>query len=390
MASTTPHRESKVEEPSVLNLNLRYADTMAQGGIPVKKEDPAELARWRELVAQVGREMASPLTSALERVTDLITTGKIGRQSLRELRAEIDQARQAGIWCQQIARLASGRVHPSQERIHLTNTLQSVMTYRHRELEHHGIRLELSLLPVELQADPSILFSLLNCLVDWLLSLAKERVAVELHRHAWPEKARLLCTFSHQADQTASTLDNLHWFVLVQTAETMALKLTRSESQGRVQLAIEFPNTIPANLPTLLDEAYAQDCDEGINSKPLAGRHVLVIASSKQLRIQIRESLKAMGLVLDFVSNLREASEFCREGLPHAIVIEDSQQTTAFTKLAADIRREVPDFVFIELIAGDRHFEISSVSSSGMARVGSEAIDSSLAAALIYELTRHD
>ena len=390
MSTTPQHRNALGEDQSILHLNLRYADTMGQGGIAVKKEDPAELVRWRELVAQVGREMAGPLTNALERVTDLMTTGKIDRASLRDLRAEIDQARQAGIWCQQIARLASGRVHPSQERIHLTNTLQSVMTYRHRELQHNGIGLELALLPIELQADPSMLFSLLNCMVDWWLSVASNKVAIKIYRHAWPERARLECTFGlsdSKANSGTPVLENLHWFVLAQTAETMGLKVERQESAGRVRLTLEFTNMIPAELPTLMDEACLDDRDEAINSKPLAGNHVLVIANNKQLRIQVREAVKAMGLVLDFVSNVREASEFCRDGLPHAILIEDCLQTAAFAKLAEDIRREVPEFVFIELIQGSRQFDISSVSGSGMARVGAEVIDSSLPAALIYELT---
>ncbi|HET8869827.1 MAG TPA: hypothetical protein VFM48_05240, partial [Aquabacterium sp.] len=93
---------------------------------PVQPADP-ELARWHELASQIGRELAEPLTSALERITTLMTTGRIDRAGLRALRQEVEQARQAGIWSQQIARLASGRVRQSLEQVHLTHTVQSVL-----------------------------------------------------------------------------------------------------------------------------------------------------------------------------------------------------------------------------------------------------------------------
>src|SRR5690606_38977172 len=63
-----------------------------------------------ELLAQVGEEIAGPLTRALELVTTLSSTGRIDRAGLRALCQDIGQARQAGIAAQQIARLAAGRV----------------------------------------------------------------------------------------------------------------------------------------------------------------------------------------------------------------------------------------------------------------------------------------
>ena len=33
-------------------------------------------------------------------------------------------------------------------------------------------------------------------------------------------------------------------------------------------------------------------------------------------------ALRDMGLIIDFVSSIEEAAAFCREGLPHAIVVE--------------------------------------------------------------------
>ena len=43
----------------------------------------AEIARWLNVVQTLGAEMSGPLTSALERVQTLASTGRIGHASQR-------------------------------------------------------------------------------------------------------------------------------------------------------------------------------------------------------------------------------------------------------------------------------------------------------------------
>lgn len=358
--------------------------------------DDAELARWHELTGQIGRELAEPLTAALERVTTLTTTGRIDRAGLRALRDEIDRARQTGIWCQQISRLASGRIRQSHERVHLTNTVQSMLGYRAREMQTRGLQLTQALLPVEVQIDASMLFGLLNAMVDWWLDCAQGMVELRVDTRDWPVRARLHCAFAHQApDRPATSADviqgrvnTMNWHLLEQTARTLGLVFDRQVDATHARLHLEFPSTVLNTVQA--EEAEQQDHGfvDSVNSKPLAGSHVLVIAGRRDLRLQVREALKAMGLVLDFVSSVREAVEFCREGLPHAIVFEGTQRSRQFEQLADGIRQEVPEFVFIELVDEGRTFDISTISATGMARVGCEGIANALPSALVYELSR--
>lgn len=363
---------------------------------PLGDPDEIELARWQDLLGQVGRELAEPLTAALERVTTLTTTGRIDRAGLRTLRDEIDRARQTGIWCQQIARLASGRIRQSQERVHLTNTIQSVLAYRAREMHAKGIQLQQSLLPIDIQADASMLFGLLNALVDWVIDCAHGIVEIRVEMRQDPARAQLSCAFPHQSKAEAALsqealtgrIDTMHWHLLVQTARTLGLQIERQMDPARVQLHLAFPTTFaPMSLD---DDAHGNSHGfaDSVNSKPLAGSHVLVIASGRDLRQQIRDSLKSMGLVLDFVGSMREAAEFCREGLPHAIVFDNALRSASFDQMVSDIRQEVPEFVFIELHQEGRTFDISSISATGMARVGREGIGNALPSALVYELSR--
>ena len=119
-----------------------------------------------------------------------------------------------------------------------------------------------------------------------------------------------------------------------------------------------------------------------------AGSHILVVAARRDLRLLIRESVKSMGLVVDFVSSVTEATQFCREALPHAIVFESNLRGQRFDHLVAGIRKEVPEFVVIEVLEEGHAFDISTVSATGMARVGREALLQSLPSALVYELSR--
>lgn len=217
-----------VQASDTLLLALRLSsDTMADTSVnhtePTPQPAPQEGPRWHELVSQVGRELAEPLTAALERITTLTATGRIDRAGLRALRDEIGRARQTGIHCQQIARLASGHIRQSHERVHLTHTLQSALAHRARELHHHGITVTQALRSIEVQADASMLFSLINSLIDWWMACAQGLIEVHVDLSPWPEQARIVCQIRHRPtdhegsgdlDAHSSTLDTMNWHVL--------------------------------------------------------------------------------------------------------------------------------------------------------------------------------
>jgi CheY-like chemotaxis protein len=359
----------------------------------------SDLMRMQELLAQVGRELAEPLTAALERVNALVTTGRIDRSGLKMLLAEVDRARQAGIWCQQISRLSSGRARQSHERVHLSNTVQSVLAHRSRELQSRGIQVTQAMSPVEVQADASLLFSLLNALVDWCLVCAHGTVDVRVDIKTWPAHGQLELRMRHCPADLANglpdpdlpmALNGLTWHLLDQVALTMGLKVEREIDATHARLMLEFPHTINPMLAEIdaADDAADQGFATSVNSKPLAGSHVLVVAARRDLRLLVRESVKSMGLVVDFVSSVSEAARFCTEALPHAIIFESNLSGQRFDQLVAGIRKEVPEFVLVEVLEEGDTFDISSVSPTGVARVGREAILTSLPSALVYELAR--
>ena len=365
---------------------------------PAIAADAADGERWRDLVSAVGSETAAPLTGALERINALISTGRIDKTSLRALRDEVESARRAGMIAQQLARFASARLRQSHERLPLADTLQTVLTHRARETQARGITLRSSTKPADVITDASLLFSLLNTLLDWALVQARSQIELAVDVKAWPAHARLGCHFVHRpADElddgaavpeSARSLDSLTWRLLEQTAWTMGLPLMRRIQQGEVQVTIEFPRTAHEQMEGVSTVELDQGFGLTSNSKPLAGSHVLVVASRREMRVRVRDAIRHMGLVIDLVSSLDEAHDFCREGLPHAIIVEGILSGERLKQLRTEIQAEVPDLPFIEIIEEGASFAMSGFGGAAMGRVGREAIESALPSVLMFELSR--
>lgn len=357
-------------------------------------------ARWRELLADLGAEIAGPLTRALERVQELVRTGRIERHGLRALREELEAARKAGMIGQQLERLGSGRLFQSHERLSLTLTLRGVLAQRERETQARGIQLKQVLRPVEVIVDPSLLFGLLNSVLDWALANARSSIELRIDMKTWPARARLHCRFARlapdeprpsDAGETASRLDSLTWRLIEQSAWAMELGLERHDEPGRSGLTLEFPRTVSEEIASAsaveieIDDRFAPS---SLDSKPLAGSQVLVVASRREMRNLVRESIRHMGLMVDFVHSVADAADFCKEGLPHAVIYEAALAGDRFQQLRRGILEEAPNLAFIELIEEGSLYEASGVGGRTAARVGRDAISGSLPSALIVELSK--
>ncbi|MBT9504169.1 MAG: hypothetical protein IV092_23190 [Burkholderiaceae bacterium] len=359
----------------------------------------AERADWADIVQQLGAEIAGPLSSALERIQNLIVTGQIDRQSLRALRESVASAREAGMVGQQLARLASGRLQLSRERLHLTQMLRSVLTHRAREAQARGIQIRQVLKPAEVMVDGSLLFALLNALMDWALASTHSPIEMRVEFTPWPVRARLSCRFAHRAmdvmderqlDAASAGLNSLTWRLVEQTALTMGLVPQREDDSGITTFSLEFPSTITSELENLDDkiEVDQDDFEPSANSKPLAGSHLLIVASKRELRMQVQDAVRHMGLIIDQVGSMDEAISFCQDGLPHGIVFESALRGASFQALFDELRNEIADFSFIEIHKDGRGTQLSTASVDGLAHVDIRALDDSLPSILLFELSK--
>jgi uncharacterized protein with HEPN domain len=354
---------------------------------------------FRELVAQLGHEVVTPLTSALERINAFATTGRIDRAGLRALRDEVEKARRIGVGAQQISRFATGRVRQKQERLSLTQTLRDALAQRSRETAARGIELRQELQPVEILIDASMCAALLQALLDWSFEHARSHIEFRIDLKSWPVHARLACRFAHipadevAAQDTSATpgsrrLDTIPWQLVKRLTQTLGLVLQRDDAGGSTQVTLEFPRTVTEGVTTLPPLEFDEPSVAAPNSQPMVGRHVLVVASRRETRNSVRETLRSMGLMVDYVGSIDEARQFCSAGLPHAIVFEAALAGENFRKLRAEWTREVPALAFIEIAEQGRELQVSDLGGQRTSRIGRDVIVSALPSALMFELAK--
>ena len=381
-----------------MTMTLASSRTTMTDQVSDKQRLEPDEAHWREIIGQIGTEVGLPLSAALERVTVLATTGKIDRAGLRMLREEIERARRAGMIGQQLARFASGRIRQSPEQISVTQMLREVLLQRGREATARQIEISQVLKPVEVMADATLLYALMQAVVDWSLDLAQGKLEFKLDVKAWPPYARLSVRFLHASSDASDrltpvgtplpSLDSMAWRLVQQISWTLGLVMDRAVSATDTTLTIEFPRTVHDEIEGVSVVEIDQGFGVSDNSKPLAGSHVLVVAGGREMRSLIKESIRHMGLLVDFVNGVEEAEEFCRDALPHAIIYESVLAGDRFQKLRAGIAAEMPSFVFIQVAPEGSALQLSTNSGGTGARIGRDAVMQSLPSALIFELSR--
>ena len=353
---------------------------------------------WRQVVGAVGSEVAVPLTSALDRILSLVSTGRIDRSGLRALREEVERARRAGMVAQQLTRFASPALRQSVEKLALADLVNTVLQHRRRDLEARGMAIEALTSPTEVRVDPALLSTLVHGLLDWAQDLTRTRIQLAIDVKTWPPQARLTCRFgprapdeSVPADLGPIEMDNLSWRLVEQSALTMQLGLNREFVDGCAVVTLEFPQTVGERMfeegallvpPVGLDGAPARP------SRQLAGSHVLVVASRRELRVRVRNAIRHLGLLVDLVPSMEEAVAFCQDGLPHAVIVESILSGERLNPLRRLLEGNLPGLSFIEIGEEGDEFHVSGYDGRSMGRVGRDAIESALPHVLQAELMR--
>lgn len=375
-------------------------DLLDLAGAPPLGRSMAEPLDLQALLAQLGGEVAATLSTALERVTTLAATGKIDRAGLRALRDEIDRARRAGIMGQQVVRLGSGRVQLATERLDLTSLLSEALRQRGREIDARGIEVRQVLNPAEVMSDTTLLFSLMQTTLDWSFEHAVSRIDLSVEIKNWPPHACLTVAYAHQPPDEVTVpdeqpvalseakLDTMSWRLLQQTAGVLGLMLARRDLPGRTEVKLEFPQTLAPRLSSLPMLEAREPQAQAHNSKPLAGRHVMVLAALREVRNVVRAALRPLGLMVDFVASVEEARQLAADGLPHAVIYEAAMAGEQFERLRGEMLAEVPTLVFVRIAEQGKAFEVMNFGGRQFTSVGRDAIMTALPEALTFELSR--
>jgi hypothetical protein len=349
------------------------------------------------LVSDLAREIAGPLTAALDRLDALRATGQIDVASLAELRAQVARAREAAMIGQRLGRLTRGKVRQSSERLDLTRLLRSAVDECGEAIAQRGLEVREILRPAEVVVDAVLAFSLVKALVDWSVEHAQARVDLAVDVKTWPVRARLSCRFAHvQCDMAdapwaadARRLDSMSWHLVQQTALALGLQVQRDVSGGQARVVIEFPRTVSEPIRGV-SVVEIDDTNAGfvLDAATLAGSHVLVVAPRRETRTMVRDAVRSMGLLLDFVESVDAARRFCAAGLPHAIVYEAAIAGERFEQWRQELQTQAPALGFIEVGEQGREYESLLRDGRQYTRVGRDGLPSTLPAALGFELSK--
>ena len=354
--------------------------------------------QWLALVSEFGADVAGPLTAALERIDSLTASGRITRADLRALREEVQQARQAGMLGQQLTILASGGLRHSPERLVLDEAVQSVLGRRANDMTDRTVTVVAASERSEVIVDPTLLFSLLNTLFDWALGNAAGRCEFKTGPGSAQGYVQLECRFEANLDEGTlidptdpvrpRRLNALTWRMLEQTSAAMGLVVRQQAETNGIGLTLQFIRAAPEAQPPIEFASAGVDQVDSQQPRPLAGTQVLVISSRRDMRVQIRDTLRHMGLMIDFVSSVNEAAQFCDSGAPDAVIIESIQRGERFARFREELSAQSPGVAFIEIVEHGQMFEKSGFGGVALGRVGRDVIDSALPAALLHELSK--
>jgi hypothetical protein len=327
----------------------------------------------------VAAEVAAPLTQALDRVNDLAAGHSLSAEELQRLNEEVAHARRIGILGQQIARLASGLVRQVPEPLDLTHTLLELLNEHRQSASETSIEFHDTLANATVMGDTGLAGTMLRAMLEWCSECALTPAELRLDARPSAAQAILICRFSRRPD-AMDAREPLAWHLMQFAADAMGVKLKLDTSNTQTTLTVLFERLV------LMPEANAQTSSS--DARLLAGRQVLVMAPNRDIRNQVRMAVQGLDLMVDYVTSVDAARDYCADGLPHAVVYASTLAGAPLDRLRRSLLGDAGAPPFIEIAAQGHGFEPVAPGDTAIAKVGIDGLAQALPAALIIELSR--
>ncbi len=342
---------------------------------------------WPEMLANLADQVTEGVSLLQHHLDQLLSTDRLSKLEHRLLTVQVDRIKLAGVSAQQIQRFYGGRIRQSHEKVNMAELVEGVLQERKSELGALGIVLRRKLKPVDVLIDPTVAHTLVNAVLDWGIPFGN-RVDVRLDLNHWPPHARLKVRVSSEGLPPSSAIlpDNLSWMLMRQIATTAGgVEITREINEEGVNLTLMFSRTVQA-----VDGISAVDLSEEHTSmfKSLQGTYVLTISPSLQIRADVRDSLREIGIASDSVVDFRQAREAMRVRMPNLIVVDSELKGDDFETFRRELLDEVFEMPFVEISPDDSSFDMSGFGEFSMAKVGRGNIREALGTAVMFELAK--
>lgn len=342
---------------------------------------------WPGFVANLADQITEGVSALQSQIDLLLTRGRITKAEHRALSIPVDRVKLAGVSAQQINRFYSGRIRQSHEKVDVAELVEGVLQERKKELALLGIALRRKLKPVDVLIDPTVAHTFVNAVLDWGMPFGN-RVDVRLDLNPWPQHARLQVRVSNDGvpPSSATSLDNLSWMLIRQVAMAAGgIEIERQIIDDGVNFTALFNRTVQA-----VDGISAVDLSDDHSSmfKSLSGTYVLTISPNLQIRADVRDALREIGVMSDSVVDFAQAREAIKSRMPNLIVVDSEIKDDTFDAFRRDLLREVFEFPFVEISPDDSSFDMSGFGELSMAKVGRGNIREALGTAVMFELAK--
>ncbi len=326
--------------------------------------------------------------SALQNTIDLLLSrGSISKQEHRALSISTDRIKLSGVGAQQIHRFYGGRIRQSHERICMAELVEGVLQERRKDLLILGIELRRKLKSVEVLVDPTVAHTFVNAVIEWGMPFGNQ-IDVRLDLNTWPQYARLQVRVSSDGAPPSSgaSMDSLSWMLVRQVALAAGgIEVDRQMTDDGVSFTAMFTRTVQA-----VDGISAVDFSDNQSSmfKSLSGVYVLTISPALQIRADVRDALREIGIASDSVVDFGQAREAVASRMPNLIVVDADIKDYGFDQFRRELLRDVFEFPFVEISPDDSSFDMSGFGELSMAKVGRGNIREALGTAVMFELAK--
>lgn len=343
---------------------------------------------WQELVSALADQFTEGVSNLQNQIDQLLAKGRITKMEHRALNIPAERIKLAGLSAQQIHRMYGGRIRQSHEKVNMADLVEGVLQERKQELGILGIALRRKLKPVEVLIDPTVAHSFVNAVLDWGIPFGN-RVDVRMDLNAWPQHARLQMRVANDGvpPSSSTSSDSLSWMLIRQIAAASGgIDLERDVTAEGVSFTAMFSRTVVQ----AVDGISTVDLSDEHSSmfKSLSGTYVLTISPSLQIRADVRDALREIGITSDSVVDFHQARDAVKARMPNLIVVDSELKDEEFDRFRNELLREVFEFPFVEISPDDSSFDMSGFGEFSMAKVGRGNIREALGTAVMFELAK--
>jgi hypothetical protein len=358
---------------------------------------------WSTLFLKLGEETSASMTHALAQLQEIALLHPNVAPAIANVTDQLDHARRAAMIAQQFTQLRGSRELQTSEELSLRQVVSDAITQRARWLHRRKVKARLGLLDAKIQANPAMLASLIDELINWAGSMAQDiGFAVREPSPEQPLAQLLVMARVNTASLASGQWQNVGWFLWHQLAASLGARAELQVTQEALSVTVDFAPPPPVstlqNIPnqtTLGMPDSNLDTDMGTI---IAGCRVLLLLGQGEVQAQAHRSVSRLGLRVSACASVAQAkvllglhADGSAVPLPHAIVFDTSVPMGEMMSLREQLAQQYPErkMAFVELsdnVGSD--FHVSQMGDASTAHVSLEAIPRSLAPALVFELCK--